>query len=299
MNGQLTSGILSFSLAEALCSLAWPERVALLLRDVEKTSRAAVAKRAGLLKENGAHVDWKSPSRPPESHDNSKVCSHRVLSPEGPLLSSETVPEPEARPSQEPGPGGFQIEAWGATVRRIREGDSAAIEQLYETFKAGLKFFLLRNLGPADVDDRIHDCLVIVVEAIQKDHLRDPEGLPGFIRTVLKRQTGAHIRTKVENRRSKVDFDESMYWISDRQDDPEKQLRQQRTEIARKAMKEISRRDREILQRFYVREQSLEQICRDMDLTYNQFRLLKWRAKARFGEVGKRLASRAARRCLK
>jgi hypothetical protein len=27
-----------------------------------------------------------------------------------------------------------------------------------------------------------------------------------------------------------------------------------------------------------------------MDLTYNQFRLLKSRAKARFGELGKRLA---------
>jgi RNA polymerase sigma-70 factor, ECF subfamily len=42
-----------------------------------------------------------------------------------------------------------------------------------------------------------------------------------------------------------------------------------------------------------VLEQSQEQICADMGLSYNQFRLLKSRAKARFGELGKRLAAGA------
>jgi DNA-directed RNA polymerase specialized sigma24 family protein len=56
-------------------------------------------------------------------------------------------------------------------------------------------------------------------------------------------------------------------------------------------MNGISRRDREILRRFYVEEQSQETICEEMGLSYNQFRLLKSRAKARFGELGKRVAS--------
>ena len=56
-------------------------------------------------------------------------------------------------------------------------------------------------------------------------------------------------------------------------------------------MNGVSRRDREILHRFYVQEQSQEQICQEMSLSYNQFRLLKSRAKARFGELGKRMAS--------
>ena len=38
-------------------------------------------------------------------------------------------------------------------------------------------------------------------------------------------------------------------------------LTRQRSEIARKVMAGISRRDREILRRFYVDEQSQEQIC--------------------------------------
>jgi RNA polymerase sigma-70 factor, ECF subfamily len=65
----------------------------------------------------------------------------------------------------------------------------------------------------------------------------------------------------------------------------------QRTEIARKVLNGVSRRDREILNRFYVLEQPQERICAEMGLSYNQFRLLKSRAKARFGELGKRVAA--------
>jgi hypothetical protein len=50
----------------------------------------------------------------------------------------------------------------------------------------------------------------------------------------------------------------------------------------------VSDRDREILTRFYLMEQSQERICRDMNLTDTQFRLLKSRAKARFGEMGRK-----------
>jgi RNA polymerase sigma-70 factor, ECF subfamily len=47
-------------------------------------------------------------------------------------------------------------------------------------------------------------------------------------------------------------------------------------------------RCREILERFYLREQRREQICREMSLTETQFRLLKSRAKARLGDRGQR-----------
>ena len=59
-------------------------------------------------------------------------------------------------------------------------------------------------------------------------------------------------------------------------------------ELAYKILKGISRRDREILIRFYLLEESQELICRKMNLTDTQFRLLKSRAKARFGELGKK-----------
>jgi DNA-directed RNA polymerase specialized sigma subunit len=62
----------------------------------------------------------------------------------------------------------------------------------------------------------------------------------------------------------------------------------QREALATKILKSISQRDRDVLTRFYLMEQSQEQICMDMNLTDTQFRLLKSRAKARFAELGKR-----------
>jgi RNA polymerase sigma-70 factor, ECF subfamily len=53
-------------------------------------------------------------------------------------------------------------------------------------------------------------------------------------------------------------------------------------------LRSIGKRDREVLIRFYLEEQTPERICREMGLTETQFRLIKSRAKARFGELGKR-----------
>ena len=183
---------------------------------------------------------------------------------------------------------------WAALVDRIRNGDSGAMEQLYEVFAKGIRYFLLRNLGPDDLDDKVHDCFVIVAQAIRNGDLREPERLMGYVRTVVKRQIAASIDVAVHQRRSRVDFEDSLFSMSDWRDNPEHTfMARQRVDIARRVLNGVSRRDRDILNRFYVLEQNQEQICADMGLTYNQFRLLKSRAKARFGELGKKLAAGA------
>ena len=63
--------------------------------------------------------------------------------------------------------------------------------------------------------------------------------------------------------------------------------------LIRRVLAELSDRDQEILTRFYLQEQGQDQICDEMSLSETQFRLLKSRAKARFGELGrKKLAHR-------
>jgi RNA polymerase sigma factor (sigma-70 family) len=207
------------------------------------------------------------------------------------LVVSQALPDGDSRGPEKERAEAFGITDWADIVARIRDGDGGAMEELYAIFAKGIRYFLLRNLGAEDLDDRVHDCFVIVAEAIRKGDLRDPARLMGFVRTVVKRQIAANIETAVTRRRSEVEYEESMFNISDWHNDPEKSLlARQRSDIARKVMTGISRRDREILQRFYVDEQSQDQICREMGLTYNQFRLLKSRAKARFGDLGRRLA---------
>ena len=186
---------------------------------------------------------------------------------------------------------------WGDVVLRIRQGVPSGMEDLYAIFGKGVRWMLLRQLGTEELEDRVHDCFIIVAEAIQQGELREPERLMGYVRTIVKRQIAGHIEELMHSRRNRAMYDEATSNVTDNAEDPEQSLWvQQRSEIAKRVLRGISKRDREILNRFYVLEQTQEQICGEMDLTYNQFRLLKSRAKARFGEMGKRLALGVGRR---
>ncbi len=181
---------------------------------------------------------------------------------------------------------------WAILVSKIQQDDPIALEELYRIFSKGMRYYLCRQLGPQDLDDRVHDSFLIVVQAIRKGDLREPERLMGFARTIVRRQIAGHIDTAVQQRRQQVDLDTSAP-LPDAGMSPEAAAMTNEEEaLAVSVLNGISRRDREILTRFYLEEQSQEDICRDMNLTETQFRLLKSRAKARFGELGKRKLSR-------
>ena len=55
-----------------------------------------------------------------------------------------------------------------------------------------------------------------------------------------------------------------------------------------RVLRSLPKRDREVLIRFYLQEQLPEQICQELGITETQFRLIKSRAKSRYGELGKR-----------
>ncbi len=190
-------------------------------------------------------------------------------------------------------PAGQPVYDWAALVKRIQANEEAALEELYRVFSRGIRFYLCRQLGPQDLDDRMHDCFLVVTQAIRKGELRDPDRLMGFVRTIVRRQIAGQIDVAVQTRKTQVDMD-STGPLPDRGRDPETEaIGRQEEEIAVSALQGVSRRDREILTRFYLHEQSQEQICQEMRLTDTQFRLLKSRAKARFGQLGKRkLANR-------
>jgi RNA polymerase sigma factor (sigma-70 family) len=185
----------------------------------------------------------------------------------------------------------FEFQDWANTVDRIRAGDPIAMMELYTVFTRGIRYLLLRSLGVEEVDDRVHDCFVIVAEAIRSGELRDPARLMGYVRTVVRRHIAASIEEAINRRRNTVEFEDTVFSISDWKNNPEQNIMvRQREEIARRVFRGVSLRDRDILRRFYLLEQPQERICVEMGLTYNQFRLLKSRAKARFGKLGQRLA---------
>jgi RNA polymerase sigma factor (sigma-70 family) len=134
----------------------------------------------------------------------------------------------------------------------------------------------------------MHDIFLIITQSIQKGELRDPERLMGFVRTIARRQVAAAITGAVQARRNQVDVDTRLN-VSDQQPNPERRvIEKQNQELAMRVLGSLHKREREVLIRFYLQEQTPQQICREMDLTPTQFRLIKTRAKARFTELGQR-----------
>lgn len=198
-------------------------------------------------------------------------------------------------PSQEvreKGSKSFTPVEWGVLVAQVKAGEDAGMEQLYKLFSRGIRYYLCRQLGPQELEDKVHDTFLIVVNAIKRGDLREPERLMGFVRTVVRRQVAAYIEQAVHTRREQADL-ETGVTVADRKQNPEQEaMLRQKAELMRSALAALSQRDRDILIRFYLKEQPQEQICREMALTETQFRLLKSRAKAKFGEIGrKKLAS--------
>jgi RNA polymerase sigma factor (sigma-70 family) len=181
---------------------------------------------------------------------------------------------------------------WPALIEKIQANDATGMEELYRVFSRGVRFFLWRQLGKQDLDDTVHDTFLTVAEAIQRGEVREPDRLMGFVWTVVRRQLAAHIERAVNLRNQRVELDGASR-VLDSDADPEwKAIAGEYRVLARRLLREVSGRDREVLVRFYLKEQSQEEICSDMDLTATQFRLLKSRAKARLGTLGRKRLSR-------
>jgi RNA polymerase sigma factor (sigma-70 family) len=177
---------------------------------------------------------------------------------------------------------------WNALVDGIRAHDPRAMEDLYALFGRGIRFYLHRQVGAQELQDKIHDIFVIVVQAIRRGELREPERLMGFVRTIAHRQVVAHIDDRVHERNEEIPL-ETRTPVRDLGRTPEDTaVHREKTDVMARTLRSLPPRDREILERFYLKEQTQEQICAEMRLTDTQFRLLKSRAKARFGEHGQK-----------
>jgi RNA polymerase sigma-70 factor, ECF subfamily len=177
-------------------------------------------------------------------------------------------------------------------VGRIRNAEPGATAELYRTFHAGVRLLFSRSLGAQDAEDQAHDTFVVVIEAIQRGRIQKPECLAGFIRAVVKNKIASHIRAVTEFRARHGDLEcaEAKDW---RGNPEEETARREMGDLMRSVLLGLPARDREVLIRFYLREQPQEQIQTEMNLAPAQFRLLKSRAKAQFGTRARlRLAGR-------
>jgi len=181
---------------------------------------------------------------------------------------------------------------WKTVVEQIRAGQPPGEEDLYRNLATGARLFLQRRLGTQDVEDLVHDLFVIVVETIRRGDLREPERLMGFVRTVLHRQMSLGISRMIHKRENSINLESAAVLTAAEPTPEQRAVAHQKSAVMRQVLRKMKTREREVLTRFYLKEESPERIRMHMGLTETQFNLLKSRAKARLTELVRRKLAR-------
>jgi RNA polymerase sigma factor (sigma-70 family) len=144
---------------------------------------------------------------------------------------------------------------------------------------------LVRQLGADDASDALHEVYIAAASAV--DAGVEIRNLEAYVRGIARVKAIEEIRRR-RRRRWMLAL---VPGIPDRQPGPERlAIERERREQARLTLEALAPRGRDILVRFYVLEQSKEEIMAQMDLSENTFRLLKGRSRARAARILARTA---------
>ncbi|HWR51687.1 MAG TPA: sigma-70 family RNA polymerase sigma factor, partial [Bryobacteraceae bacterium] len=168
---------------------------------------------------------------------------------------------------------------FSSLIDRVRANDSAAVMELYQLVQRGVRFLIVRRVDYSEIDDVLHDVFVAAMRAIQNETIKNPDSLLAYLRGIARNKAGWILETRRRCRPSPPEDEE--FAAADLS--PEKQLNQrQEAALMKRQLTAMPASDREVLVRFYLEGETQTSICESMGLTATQFRLLKWRAKARF-----------------
>ena len=178
---------------------------------------------------------------------------------------------------------------WLPLVEQLAAGSAAGLEQLYTAIKS-IKHYFIRSVGGEFADDAYHDLVLDLADAARRGAIRNPECFAAYAWTMARRKVIGHVRCVVRRRNE----NSGTAVVVDSAPNPEQAaLQAEKREIAAHLLRVLPERDREILIRYYVNGETPAQVQGAMHLTETQFRLVKSRAKARFGELGRnRIAAR-------
>ena len=171
-------------------------------------------------------------------------------------------------------------------VDRIRRGDSGAETELWDRYCRGLLFLLRRRTGdPELAQDLRQETFRIALEKLRKNRLDDPEKLAAYLRGIAVNLVSGNWRKRLrQNTRADTEVIEQ---VADTRSDVQASVsRLELAELIKRLIEELSvERDREILLRFYIREEDKESICTALAITPLHFNRVLFRAKQRFREL--------------
>ena len=162
-------------------------------------------------------------------------------------------------------------------------------DQLYVRYRRPLlQVFLHRRIARDAAEDLLQRTFLQAIKKIRTEGLDDPSNLGGYLyRTACKLAT-AYWRGELSHR-----HENDLELLSSVQDEAlsleERLDHEQLAKCVRDLMVELPvRRDREVLERYYLLEEPRTTIRESLQLTEMQFNQVLWRARQRFGDILRR-----------
>jgi RNA polymerase sigma-70 factor (ECF subfamily) len=169
-------------------------------------------------------------------------------------------------------------------ARRIRMDDVSLMqltEDEVEKLRRKLLYKIRFDVGYfcPDVDDIAQETLTRFLNCAAEGKIRKPEGMGAFLNGICKNVIHEYRRRL---------WRETPY---DAEVKPERSVAAPAAELLdlqgaiEAGLRQLSARDRKILQEFFLEERSKEEICRELGLSDGQFRVILFRAKSRFRQI--------------
>jgi len=171
-------------------------------------------------------------------------------------------------------------------VTRVQNGDRTAETEMVERYSRGLRFLLRRKTRDTTLaEDFLQETWAIALVKIRDNGLDNPARLAGYLCGIANNLALGEKR-RVNRQRTSVNS-EIVALIPDESSNPFRHV--SRAEVCKQVrglLENLTKeRDREILERFYVREEDKESICKRLDVDGIHFNRVLYRARQRLKSV--------------
>jgi len=176
----------------------------------------------------------------------------------------------------------------GSLVAAIA-GGTRLQDELYVRYRRPLlQIFLHRRIARDAAEDLLQRTFLQVIKKIRADGLEDPTNLGGYLYRTACKLAIAYWRGELSR-----EYDRDQESLSNLRDEAlsvEERLDHEKlAKCVRTLMGQLpQQRDREVLERFYLREEPRTAIRESLQLTELQFNQVLWRARQRFGDILRR-----------
>lgn len=167
-------------------------------------------------------------------------------------------------------------------VNELRAGDLGVEEHFVRYFTSLLQLKLRARLqSPQAIEDVRQETLTRVFAALRKEGaLRNPERLGAFVNSVCNNVLLEHYRSSSRNN-PLDEIEESKLVANGPAPDDEILSHQMKAHVGR-ILRQISPRDRALLNAVFLQERDREEVCREFGVDADYLRVLLFRAKQSF-----------------